>query len=49
MRLIAVKMVEHKKSYKEDGLHDICKTIEYIFKIYSCKGCPNIENYTYVL
>ena len=44
MRLVEVKKVKHWKPHKEDNLPDICKTKKYIFKTYSCKGCPNIEN-----
>ena len=44
MRLVEIKKVKHWKPHKEDNLPDICKTKKYIFKTYSCKGCPNIEN-----
>ena len=44
MRLVEVKKVKRWKPHKEDNLPDICKTKKYIFKTYSCKGCPNIEN-----
>lgn len=44
MRLVEVKKVKRWKLHKEDNLPDICKTKKYIFKTYSCKGCPNIEN-----
>ena len=44
MRLVEVKKVKHWKPHNEDNLPDICKTKKYIFKTYSCKGCPNIEN-----
>lgn len=44
MRLVEVKKVKCWKLHKEDNLPDICKTKKYIFKTYSCKGYPNIEN-----
>ncbi len=44
MRLVEVKKVKRWKPHKEDTFPDICKTKKYIFKTYSCKGCPNIEN-----
>ena len=44
MRLVEVKKVKRWKPHKEDTFPDICKTKKYIFKTYSCKGCPNTEN-----